>query len=89
MKKVLALGKSLSSMACLVPAITARAVSAQQMIILAEGVPVGLNYNCLSPAFLQGLIALLAPQVSDSGGEVEDGVTIPDFTAFEERLAES
>lgn len=87
------MGKLLSTTACLglALAVTTLATNAQQMLIVAENVPTGLNYNGPSTAMLasqRGTVTLLAPLVDYANGEAVDAVTIPDFTAFEGRLAE-
>lgn len=65
---------------------------AQDVLILAEDVPAGLNYDGPSaaiPASQQGMVTLLEPLVGYADGETIDGVVIPDFSSFEGRLAES
>lgn len=66
--------------------------SAQGLLILAEDVPAGLNYDGPSaaiPASQQGMVTLLEPLLGYADGEVVDGVTMPDFSTIEGRLAES
>lgn len=67
--------------------------SANQILILAEDVPAGLNYDGPSaaiPASQQGMVTLLDPLITyAAGGTSEDGVILPDFDSFEGRLAES
>lgn len=66
--------------------------TAQQILILAEDVPAGLNYDGPSaaiPASQQGMVTLLEPLIGYADGEVVDGVMMPDFSSFEGRLAES
>mgnify|MGYP001185216230 FL=1 len=65
---------------------------AQDILILAEDVPAGLNYDgpaAAIPSSQQGMVTLLEPLVGYADGETEDGVTLPDFNTFEGRLAES
>ncbi len=66
---------------------------AQDILILAEDVPAGLNYDGPSaaiPASQQGMVTLLEPLVGYADGAAnESGVVVPDFTTFEGRLAES
>lgn len=67
--------------------------SAQQILILSEDVPAGLNYDGPSaaiPASQQGMLTLLDPLITYAAGETnEEGVVLPDFDTFEGRLAES
>lgn len=74
-------------------ALTAGAGWAQEILILAEDVPAGLNYDGPSaaiPASQQGMVTLLEPLVGYAEGPVaESGVRMPDFNSFEGRLAES
>jgi len=74
-------------------AATASVASAQQILILAEDVPAGLNYDgpaAAIPASQQGMVTLLEPLIAYADGETtDDGVTMPDFGTFEGRLAES
>lgn len=67
--------------------------NANQLLMLAEDVPSGLDYDGPSaavPAAQQGMVNLLEPLVSYGGGAVnESGVVVPDFTNVEGRLAES
>lgn len=73
-------------------AVAAGAVQAQEILILAEDVPAGLNYDGPSaaiPASQQGMVTLLEPLVGYADGATTDGVTVPDFSKFEGRLAES
>ncbi len=69
------------------------ALSAQEILILAEDVPAGLNYDGPSaaiPASQQGMVTLLEPLIAYADGEMsESGVVMPDFSTFEGRLAES
>lgn len=67
-------------------------VSAQDVLILAEDVPAGLNYDgpaAAIPSSQQGMVTLLEPLVGYADGEVLDGVVVPNFSSFEGRLAES
>jgi peptide/nickel transport system substrate-binding protein len=67
-------------------------VHAQDILILAEDVPAGLNYDgpaAAIPSSQQGMVTLLEPLVGYADGEVSGGVTLPDFSSFEGRLAES
>ncbi len=67
-------------------------VSAQDVLILAEDVPAGLNYDgpaAAIPSSQQGMVTLLEPLVGYADGESIDGVVVPDFSTFEGRLAES
>lgn len=74
-------------------AATASIAQSNQLLMLAEDVPSGLNYDGPSaavPASQQGMVNLLEPLVSYGGGTVNDaGVVVPDFSAPEGRLAES
>jgi peptide/nickel transport system substrate-binding protein len=74
-------------------ALTAGSGWAQEILILAEDVPAGLNYDgpsAASPASQQGMVTLLEPLVGYAEGPVaESGVRMPDFSNFEGRLAES
>ena len=74
-------------------ALSAGAAAAQEILILAEDVPAGLNYDGPSaaiPASQQGMVTLLEPLVGYADGATSDsGVVMPDFTRFEGRLAES
>ena len=83
----------LGSAALSVALLAAAPASAQQVLILAEDVPAGLDYDGPSaaiPASQQGMVNLLEPLVGyASGGENEDGIVVPDFDTFEGRLAES
>ena len=67
--------------------------SAQQILVLSEDVPAGLNYDGPSaaiPASQQGMVTLLEPLLTYAAGETnEEGITLPDFSTFEGRLAES
>lgn len=68
------------------------AVSAQDVLILAEDVPAGLNYDgpaAAIPSSQQGMVTLLEPLVGYADGDTADGVVLPDFSNFEGRLAES
>ncbi|MCA0042520.1 ABC transporter substrate-binding protein [Celeribacter litoreus] len=69
------------------------AASAQEILILAEDVPSGLDYDGPSaavPASQQGMVNTMEPLVFYPKGEVnEDGVQLPDFSTIEGRLAES
>ena len=66
---------------------------ANQLLMLAEDVPAGLNYDGPSaavPASQQGMVNLMEPLVSYGGGATNDsGVVVPDFNQVEGRLAES
>ena len=74
-------------------AAAAGAVQAQDILILAEDVPAGLNYDGPSaaiPASQQGMVTLLEPLVGYADGAASpSGVIMPDFSTFEGRLAES
>ncbi|MDT2074368.1 MAG: ABC transporter substrate-binding protein [Planktomarina sp.] len=66
--------------------------TAQEILILAEDVPAGLNYDgpaAAIPSSQQGMVTLLEPLVGYADGETIGGVTLPDFETFEGRLAES
>jgi peptide/nickel transport system substrate-binding protein len=67
--------------------------SAQQILVLAEDVPAGLDYDGPSaaiPASQQGMVTLMDPLVTYAAGPTNDsGVVLPDFSKFEGRLAES
>ncbi len=71
----------------------AGSASAQEILVLAEDVPAGLNYDGPSaaiPASQQGMVTLLEPLIAYADGETnESGVTLPNFAEFEGRLAES
>lgn len=70
----------------------AGAAMAQEILILAEDVPAGLNYDgptAAIPSSQQGMVTLLESLVGYADGETVDGVTLPDFNTFEGRLAES
>lgn len=65
---------------------------AQDILILAEDVPAGLNYDgpaAAIPSSQQGMVTLLEPLVGYADGETVDGVILPDFSTFEGRLAEN
>jgi peptide/nickel transport system substrate-binding protein len=68
-------------------------LSAKEILILAEDVPAGLNYDGPSaaiPASQQGMVTLMEPLITYAAGQTNDtGVTLPDFSKFEGRLAES
>jgi peptide/nickel transport system substrate-binding protein len=76
-----------TSLAAAVPA------AAQEILILAEDVPASLNYDGPSaaiPASQQGMVTLMEPLIMYKAGAANDtGVTVPDFSQFEGRLAES
>ena len=81
-----------SAALCVAMVTRAETAAAQEILILAEDVPAGLDYDGPSaaiPASQQGMVTLLEPLVGYADGETVDGVTVPDFTAFEGRLAES
>lgn len=66
--------------------------AAQEILILAEDVPAGLNYDgpaAAIPSSQQGMVTLLEPLVGYADGDTSDGVVLPDFDTFEGRLAES
>lgn len=69
------------------------AASAQQLLILAEDVVAGFDYDGPSaaiPSSQQGMVTLLEPLVRYAPGAVnESGVQMPDFSKFEGALAES
>lgn len=81
-----------ASMAAILAAATTP-VAAQQLLVLSEDVPAGLDYDGPSaaiPASQQGMVTLLEPLVSYAAGKTnESGVVLPDFSKFEGRLAES
>ena len=66
---------------------------AQDILILAEDVPAGLNYDGPSaaiPASQQGMVTLLEPLLTYAAGPAnEEGIITPDFANYEGRLAES
>lgn len=74
-------------------AATALPASAQQLLVLAEDVPAGLNYDGPSaaiPASQDGMVQLLEPLISYAAGPAnEEGIILPDYSTFEGRLAES
>lgn len=77
---------------CALSAAQAGPASAQDVLILAEDVPAGLNYDgpaAAIPSSQQGMVTLLEPLIGYADGETEDGVVMPDFATFEGRLAES
>lgn len=67
--------------------------NAQQLLILAEDVVAGFDYDGPSaaiPASQQGMVTLLEPLVRYAPGAANDtGVVMPDFAKFEGALAES
>lgn len=67
--------------------------AAQQILVLAEDVPAGLDYDGPSaaiPASQQGMVTLLEPLVGYAAGPTnESGVGMPDFSKIEGRLVES
>jgi peptide/nickel transport system substrate-binding protein len=71
----------------------AGAAPAKEILVLAEDVPAGLDYDGPSaaiPASQQGMVTLMEPLVMYAAGETNaEGITLPDFNAFEGRLAES
>ncbi len=83
----------LSAVAALALGATAVPAFAQQILVLSEDVPAGLDYDGPSaaiPASQQGMVTLMEPLVSYAAGAPNaDGVVMPDFTKFEGRLAES
>lgn len=74
-------------------AVTAAPVAAQEILILAEDIPAGLNYDGPSaaiPASQQGMVTLMEPLIMYKAGATnESGVTLPDFGQYDGRLAES
>lgn len=70
-----------------------QAASAQQILILSEDVPAGLDYDGPSaaiPASQAGIVNLMEGLVGYAPGAINDeGIGIPDFKNFEGRLAES
>jgi peptide/nickel transport system substrate-binding protein len=74
-------------------ATAAAPLAAQEILILAEDIPAGLNYDGPSaaiPASQQGKVTLKEPLVMYRAGATNDtGVTLPDFANCEGRLAES
>lgn len=74
-------------------AATALPASAKQLLMLAEDVPAGLNYDGPSaaiPASQDGMVQLLEPLISYAAGPAnEEGIILPDYSTFEGRLAES
>jgi len=89
------MGNRLTSMSigAFLAAAVAVPVLAQEILILAEDVPAGLNYDgptAAIPASQQGMVTLMEPLVGYAAGAVNDtGVTLSDFATFEGRLAES
>jgi len=85
--------RSGAALAAVLAAGVGGAASAQQLLILAEDVPAGLNYDgpaAAIPASQQGMVTLLEPLVTyAAGGTSDDGVILSDFGTFEGRLAES
>ena len=84
----------LSSVAAICLAAAAAApLAAKEILILSEDVPAGLDYDGASaaiPASQQGMVTLMEPLVGYGAASTNDtGVTVPDFNAFEGRLAES
>ncbi len=71
----------------------AGAAPAKEILMLAEDVPAGLNYDgpaAAIPASQQGMVTLMEPLVMYAAGPTNDeGITLPDFGTFEGRLAES
>lgn len=69
------------------------AANAQQLLVLAEDVVAGFDYDGPSaaiPASQQGMVTLLEPLVRYAPGETnESGIVMPDFAKFEGALAES
>lgn len=67
--------------------------NAQQLLVLAEDVVAGFDYDGPSaaiPSSQQGMVTLLEPLVRYAPGAVnESGVQMPDFSKFEGALAES
>lgn len=74
-------------------AAAAGAAQAQEILVLAEDVPAGLNYDGPSaaiPASQEGMVNLLDGLIGYADGATNDsGVTMLDFATFEGRLAES
>jgi peptide/nickel transport system substrate-binding protein len=74
-------------------ALSAGSTWAQDILILAEDVPAGLNYDgpaAAIPTSQQGMVTLLEGLVGYADGATnESGVVVPDFNTFEGRLAES
>lgn len=87
MKRVLTITSALSLV------LASQAVNAQEILILAEDVPAGLNYDgpaAAIPSSQQGMVTLLEPLIDyASAGPNDQGVVVPDFSTFEGRLAES
>ncbi|MFN0116475.1 MAG: ABC transporter substrate-binding protein [Paracoccaceae bacterium] len=87
--------KSLSfgSFAAILAAAAAAPLAAQEILILSEDIPAGLDYDGPSaaiPAAQQGMVTLMEPLVMYKAGAANDtGVTLPDFSQYEGRLAES
>src|SRR5690606_488148 len=83
----------LSAVAAAALALAAVPASAQQILVLAEDVPAGLDYDGPSaaiPASQQGMVTLLEPLVGYAAGPAnEDGIGMPDFSKIEGRLVES
>jgi len=74
-------------------ALSAGSAWSQSILILAEDVPAGLNYDgpaAAIPASQHGMVTLLEPLLGYAdGATTESGVVVPDFNTFEGRLAES
>ena len=72
---------------------TAGAAQAEDLLVLADDIPVGLDYDGPSASLIPtygGIANLLDPLVYYAPGAVNDeGVQLLDFNAFEGRLAES
>ncbi len=88
------LSRLLSSAAALcLAAGVAAPLAAKEILILSEDVPAGLDYDGPSaaiPASQQGMVTLLEPLVGYAAASTNDtGVTLPDFSTFEGRLAET
>ena len=71
----------------------AGAAQARDLLVLADDIPAGLDYDGPSASLIPtygGIANLLEPLVYYALGEVnEEGVQLLDFNAFEGRLAES
>jgi peptide/nickel transport system substrate-binding protein len=84
---------AVAAAASIISLAVAQSAQAQQLLVLSEDVPAGLDYDGPSaaiPASQQGMVTLLDPLVSYAAGELnESGVLMPDFSKFEGRLAES
>ena len=92
MKKTMSRLLSSAAALCVVAGV-ASPLAAKEILILSEDVPAGLDYDGPSaaiPASQQGMVTLMEPLVGYAAASTNDtGVTVPDFSKFEGRLAES